>query len=279
MSWRVLGHRFSFILFMALSAGLLVIGHAQPDVIEQVRVKTVDLVSPVLDVMAQPLDAMEDLAARLQSYHAVLAENEKLRADNASLVRWQNKALSLAAENTELKSLLNYKNEPAAAYISARVIADTGGAYARSLIVTAGTVDGVRAGMAAMAGDGLIGRVIEVGDWSSRILMITDINSRIPVVVTPVGDQAILGGDNKPNPKLLYLPQDSNVREGMRVMTSGHGGVFPPHVPVGVVATSRQGQFEVVPFASLGRISQVKLIDFSLAGGVANKLARTLPAR
>src|SRR5580704_12656089 len=102
--------------------------------------------------------------------------------------------------------LLHFKTEPGIAYISARVIADTGGPFVRGLIVTAGKVDGVREGMAAMTGDGLIGRVIEAGDWSSRVLLITDLNSRIPVTVAGSGERAILAGDNSAMPKLVYLP-------------------------------------------------------------------------
>jgi rod shape-determining protein MreC len=179
----------------------------------------------------------------------------------------------LREENKELRGLLNYKTEPSASFISARVIAETGGAFVRSLIVTAGKEDGVREGMAVMTGDGLIGRVVEVGDWSARLLLITDMNSRIPVMVTGTGDHAILAGDNTPEPKLLYLPLESDVKTGARIVTSGHGGIFPPNIPVGVVTSGGHGALDVAPIAPLGRINQVRLIDFTLAGGALNPVA------
>ncbi len=132
-------------------------------------------------------------------------------------MQWQNTALGLENENKELRQLLRYAPEPKLAFISARVIADAGGPFVRSLIVTAGKTDGVREGMAAMTGEGLIGRVVEAGEWSSRILLITDLNSRIPVVITGSGDHAIPGGDNAPRLKLLYLPQDAILKPGVRV--------------------------------------------------------------
>lgn len=270
LSWKAVAQRFSFVLFVGLSLGLLFIGHSKPYVVQMVRARMVDVIAPALDVMSRPLELVGTIELRIHSYRELMRENARLKAENADLLRWQNAALTLKEENKELRSLLNYKNEPGFAFISARVIADTGGAFARSLVVTAGRDDGVREGMAAMTGEGLIGRVVEVGDWTSRLLLITDLNSRIPVMVTGTGDHAILAGDNMPEPKLLYLPQESEVKVGARVVTSGHGGIFPPNLPVGVVSSSNHTSVEVAPIAPLGQINQVRLVDFNLAGGTLN---------
>ena len=187
-------------------------------------------------------------------------------------------ASSLEKENRELRQLLHFKTEPNLAYISARVIADTGGAYVRGLIVTAGKTDGVRDGMAVMTGDGLIGRVVEVGDWSSRVLLISDLNSRIPVAVADTGDRAILAGDNSPQPKLLFMPRDAVATSGARVVTSGHGGVFPPNLPIGVLQETARGVYNVVPSADLGRVTYVRLVDFDLKGGAFNSIEAKMQA-
>ncbi|MDD3183329.1 MAG: rod shape-determining protein MreC [Alphaproteobacteria bacterium] len=276
LSWRVMAQRFSFVLFMVVSLGILILGHTNPTAIERIRVRAVDGLAPVFDVLSRPMAMVDSVTTRIQSYRGLLLENEKLRAENENLVRWQNAVLSLQSENKELRGLLNYKAEPQMSYISARVIADTGGAFVRAFIVTAGRVDGVREGMAAMTGEGLIGRVVEVGDWTSRIILITDMNSRIPVMLMGSGDHAILAGENAPQPDLLYLPQDADIKVGMRVMTSGHGGVFPPNIPVGIVASVEHGKALVSPLVSLSRINQVRLIDFNLAAGALNPIAAKL---
>lgn len=276
LSWRVVAQRFSFVLFMLVSLGILILGHSNPAAVEKFRVRAIDGMAPVLDVLSRPMEMVDNLTGRIQSYRSLLAENEKLRAENENLVRWQNAVLTLQSENKELRGLLNYKAEPSLSYITARVIADTGSSYVRSFIVTSGRVDGVREGMAAMTGDGLIGRVVEVGDWTSRIILITDMNSRIPVVLMGTGDHAILAGDNAPEPDLLYLPQDADIKVGTRVMTSGHGGVFPPNIPVGIVASVEHGKVHVAPVVSLGRVNQVRLIDFNLAAGAVNPIAAKL---
>ena len=247
--------------------------------VENVRARFVDGLAPVLDALARPVAIAGNVAHRVTSYLDLQTENERLRAENAKLMQWQNTALGLENENKELRQLLRYAPEPKLAFISARVIADAGGPFVRSLIVTAGKTDGVREGMAAMTGEGLIGRVVEAGEWSSRILLITDLNSRIPVVITGSGDHAILAGDNAPRLKLLYLPQDAILKPGVRVLTSGHGGVFPPNLPVGMVISTAKGAYEIAPLASLGRINQVRLVDFNLKGGSFNPMAAGIEAR
>ncbi len=279
LPWRVIAQRFSFVLFLVFSLGLLVLSRSQPVILEQVRARVMDGLTPTLSLFSRPMAMIDGFSGRVQSYRSLLAENAKLRAENANLIRWQNAALAVANENRELRGLLHYKAEPSLAYITARVIADTGGSFVRSLVVTAGRVDGVREGMAAMTGEGLVGRVVEVGNWSSRILLITDVNSRIPVTLVDTGDHAILAGDNTPQPKLLYLPQDADVKPGARIMTSGHGGIFPPNLPVGVVASVDHGEIQIAPMATFGRINQIRLVDFNLAGGAFNPISAKIQAQ
>ncbi len=273
LSWRMVSHRFSFVLFIMLACAMLVFGRVQPVMVEGARTHAIDTMAPLLDAIARPMTAAENAIGNVKSYFALRVENEKLRASNMQLQQWQNAVVTLQNQNRELQNLLHFKTEPGMAYISARVIADTGGPFVRGLIVTAGKLDGVREGMAAMTGDGLIGRVIEAGDWSSRILLITDLNSRIPVTVMGSGDRAILAGDNSAQPKLMYLPQDSVLTAGARVVTSGHGGIFPPDLPVGAVVETARGAYSLMPLADLGRINYVRLVDFNLKGGAFNPIA------
>ena len=274
VSWRVVWHRFSFAALMGLAAILLIWGHIQPAEINGARMRAVDALVPVLNIVTRPVAVADQIASGLHDYLALRADNLRLRQENTELREWRESALKLTKENSALQSLLNFKTEPGRTYISARVIADTGGAFTRGLVVTAGQLDGVREGMAAMTGDGLIGRVVEVGEWSSRVMLITDLNTRIPVMVQDTGDRAILAGDNSAYPRLMYLPQDATPRTGARVVTSGHGGIFPPNLPVGVVVEgSRRDVYTVIPAADSGHVDYVRLVDFSLKGGTFNPVA------
>lgn len=276
--WRGISQRFSSYFFIALALILLLLSRVHPAAVEGLRIHTIDTLAPVLDAVSRPMVAVENFGAAIHDTINLRSDNRRLREENAHLVEWQNAVVALEKENRELRELLRFKAEPKQAYISARVIADTGGAYTRGLIVTAGKVDGVREGMAAMTGEGLIGRIVEVGDWSSRVMLITDLNSRIPVTVTPTGDRAILAGDNTSQPKLLFMPRDSSVSEGARVLTSGHGGIFPPNLSVGVLKDSGRGTLKVSLVADIGRITYVRLIDFDLNGGAFNSIENKIQA-
>jgi rod shape-determining protein MreC len=278
LSWRGISQRFSFIVFMGAAVFLLFLSRTQLEAVSSLRAHSLDLLAPFLDIIARPALALEDAGSSLRAIVSLRADNLRLREENVHLIEWQNAVVLLEKENKELRSLLKFKTEPRFSYISARVIADTGGAYVRGLVITAGKSDGVREGMAAMTGEGLIGRVIEVGAWSSRVWLISDLNSRIPVTVAETGDRAILAGDNTMQPKLLFLARDASVSEGAHVITSGHGGIFPPNLPVGVLKEAAHGTYAVVPTADLGRVTYVRLIDFDLAGGAFNTIQAKLRA-
>lgn len=270
--------RYSFVIFMFMALVLLMVGKVNPPALERLRYHSMDTIAPVLDALARPIITVQNIALTIKDYFSLREENNRLRMMVQEGLQWQNTAQNLSIENKELQRLLNFKIDQPSSYISARVIADTGGPYIRSMIVTAGALDGVRNGMAVMADQGLIGRIIETGDWSSRILLITDLNSRIPVTLSPSGDRAILGGDNSSEPELLYLPQDSVASVGSRVVTSGHGGIFPPNIPVGIINHVEPGHITVAPLADLGRINYVRLVDFSLKGGLFNTMTVTPPS-
>ena len=278
LSWRGFSQRFSFVIFTALALFLLVLSQTQSTALTSLRIHTIDALAPVLDAVARPMVVVENFGSSLRDLVSLRDDNYKLRKENARMIEWQNAVVSLEKENRELRSLLKFKAEPSLSYVSARVIADTGGAYERGLIVTAGKEDGVREGMAAMTGEGLIGRVVEVGDWSSRVLLISDLNSRIPVTLAETGDRAILAGDNTSTPKMLFVARDASVPDGAHIVTSGHGGVFPPNLPIGVLNETSRGGYIVVPTADLGRVTYVRLVDFELKGGAFNSIESRIRA-
>jgi rod shape-determining protein MreC len=146
--------------------------------------------------------------------------------------------------------------------VTARVIGDSGGAFVRSVLVNAGTAQGISKGQAAVTGKGLAGQVVQVGYRSARVLLITDINSRVPVLVEGSRKRAILAGDNGILPRLTFMPVNASVVPGDRVVTSGHGGVFPPGLPVGRITVADDGVLRVAPFFELDRLEYIRLVDY-----------------
>ena len=254
--------KFYFVFFIFLSVCIIIFAKSQPTVVASVRASVIDAAAPVLASLSRPAFALQNLIASANEIVNLYSENQHLKEENEKLLTWKNNTISLVKENTELKALLNYQTESQIEFISARVIADAGAALSRNFIVAAGTENKVVSDMAAVTGEGLVGRVVEVGVWASRIWLITDANSRIPVMIAKSGDRAILAGDNSMEPKLLFLTKDSLVQEGDAVVTSGHGGIFPPNIPVGQIVESSDGSFAVIPYARLDKTNFVKLVDF-----------------
>lgn len=244
----------------------MLIGKADPTLYERTRTSIIDVAAPVLDFMSRPVTAGADLIDEIGQLAAVHAQNEVLREENERLRRWRAVAQGLESENAKLREILNFTPPAPATYISGRVIGDSGGAFLRSVLVNVGSNHGVRKGAAAVDGAGLIGRVAEVGSWSSRILLVTDLNSRIPVLVGDARERAILAGDNTDRPRLDYLPAELSITPGDLVVTSGHGGAFPAGLPVGVVEKTRDGELRVRPFLSPQRLEFVRVMDFGLTG-------------
>lgn len=257
--------RFTFLLLLGAAVGLMLLGKADTVLVERMRVTVTDAMAPVLDALSRPTAAVNDLVDHGRNAYGLALENRTLREENARLLQWQSYARRLEAENAALRGLASYAPEAAATDITARVIGGSGGAYVRSVLVAAGSRHGVRKGQAAVAGAGLAGRVSEVGDRSARVLLITDLNSRIPVVIESSRDQAILAGDNSERPRLDYLRGNARVSPGDRVVTSGLGGIFPPGIPVGTVVGT-DGGFRVQPPIDWDRLEFLRLMDFGLGG-------------
>jgi rod shape-determining protein MreC len=254
--------RFGFALLVAITMALMVLGRYDSVLIERARVAVMDGVTPFLDLISRPVDSVADLITSVEGLAELRADNVVLREENARLKTWQAAALHLEGENQALRELLELVLDPSLRYIAARVVGDPGGAFVRSVLINAGSDHGVRQGLAAITGSGLAGRVSQVGQHSARILLITDINSRVPVIVGKRRNRGVLGGDNTEIPELLYLDPDVTVAVGDRVVTSGHGGAFPPGIPVGVVAEVGELVMRVRPIVDLRRIEFTRLLDY-----------------
>ena len=259
-------HRFTFVLLFGASLALMVLGKSESPIVERARLTVTDAVTPIMNGLSRPLASIREAYDNAREFLDLREENAALREQQARLVQWQSVARQLEAENRALRDLLKFAPDRAASFVTARVVADNGGAFVRSVLVAAGLRDGLRKGDAAVTGEGLVGRVAEVGERSARVLLLTDINSRIPVVIERSRDQGILAGDNSDNPRLLYLSHGSQLVPGDRVVTSAAGGAFPPGLPVGVVKSTDTGGAVVELFVDWDHMEYLRLLDYRLTG-------------
>jgi len=263
---KTLIQRFAFLSLVGLTFVLMLIGKADSVLVERARIAITDAVVPILRAMSEPASAIAQMTANLRELAAIREQNAELRAANDQLLQWQSIAQRLEAENRSLRGLLSTVPEPTVASVSARVVADTGGAFAQSVLLMGGTSDGVDKGDVVITGEGLVGRVTQTGYKSSRVLLITDINSRIPVSVGESANRAILAGDNSLRPRLLYVGNQTPLVPGDKVVTSGDGDAFPPGLPIGRVVRTEDGVIEVEPYVARDQLQHVRVVDFGLDG-------------
>lgn len=260
--FRALVQRFAFLLLLATAVGLVLIGRIDRPLVERSRAFVADLAEPVLTAIAQPISAFNAAVGWVDDILYVHEENFRLRTENARLLQWQEAARRLEQDNAALRRLLAAGPDISQTFVTGRVIADGGGTYVRTALINIGARDGVKKGQAAIGEGGYAGRVAEVGQRAARILLVTDLNSRLPVMLQEGGHRAVLTGDNSALPKLEYLPGRAKPAIGDHVVTSGDGGQFPAGIPVGEIVPSGDGSVRVRPFVDLGRLDFLRIMQF-----------------
>lgn len=207
----------------------------QAPVIKSFRIAAHDTMAPLLSFVLSPVQGAQIFVRDVSNFRDIKSENAALKEEVAKLRSWYHRAMALNHENESLRQLLNMALPPEKKSISARVIIDNSNSYIKSLMIDAGRQNNVREDLAVLSGDGLVGRIIDVGEKTARILTVNDISSRIPVVVEGSGRQAILAGKNSRYPALEHVGPDMRIADGANVLTSGLGDMFPVGLPVGTV--------------------------------------------
>lgn len=259
------------LFFLALSISILLLNCFASSSVEKFKLVAIDKASVLVDVTSGPIAYVQDKIASAQLILSIRENNEQLIAENARLMEWYQTANRLDSENKALRELLNMKDENAMEFQSGQIVGDTKTQYSQTILVKLGTNNGIEKGQGVLTHEGLIGRVIESGETTSRVLLMSDINSRIPVTVEGTQDRAIMAGRNGGDPVLDHLPEDHGVKVGQKIVTSGHGGVFPYGVPVGETYLTDDNEIAVRPFANANRSSHVQVVNYGVPAGSARR--------
>ena len=172
---------------------------------------------------------------RFTKDHIDLSKNyNQLKKENDQLRNKISESDYLILENTQLRKLIDEQIESSSNLVSSRVMLDKQSPYLNSFVIKSGTNHKIKNGMAVLDGKNFIGRIVDVNFFSSRVLLISDLNSNIPVVIAPSGSHAILSGHGEKEPTLEYLPENHTVKDGDKIYTSGRGAIFSPGIPIGI---------------------------------------------
>ena len=259
--WR-LARRGLLIALILLCVVLFVLWRADSPRVERLRMALADWATPSVELTANPISAASHMVEDFENFSRVYEQNRLLRREIQRLRSWREVAQQLERENAQLRALNQLRLTPRISFVSGEVIADSGSPFAQSVLLNIGRSDGVADGAAAVDGEGLVGRVVGVGERASRLLLLTDFNSRVPVKVLPSGRRAILTGENDDAPQLSFIESTTGVAPGDRVVTSGDGGVFPSDLPVGLVAVLGDYGARVQISADYERLEFVRVLRY-----------------
>jgi len=228
--------------------------------VERFRAQITDRIVPNLDWAMAPVTGAVNLFRNFQSYQRLSDQNRELRSELRQMQAWKEAALQLEQENARLLDLNKVRLDPRLTYITGVVLADSGSPFRQSVLLNVGARDGLVDGWATMDGIGLVGRISGVAQNTARVILLTDASSRIPAVVQPSGQRAMVAGDNTAAPPLDFIENPDLVRPGDRVISSGDGGVFPAGLLIGQVAADPGGRLRVRLAADYERLEFLRVL-------------------
>ena len=259
LPWRPLLGKLAVGLLLTVSFALIILSKTDSQIVRNLRAGLNSVMVPVIDTALRPMDAVHDFSEWVGSFAHMRAENIALKTENAELLRWQLVARQMEAENKSLRTLMQFANDKALTYTTARIVTDSAGPFVRTALINVGGNDNVLQNEAVVSERGLVGRIVDTGPNSSRVLLITDINSRVPVMTELAREKSVLSGNNTDLPQLNYLPDDTKVQVGERVVTAGDGKLLPAGLPVGVIKSIESGIVKVQPLVDWSRLEIVSI--------------------
>ncbi len=224
--------------------------------------------SPVIQVMQFPAEVVYAVYDKVRDITLVYSENKRLKAENLDLLMLKNQVRTLKAENKLLGQMLNYTPPPEASFVTAKIVAEEGDGFSHSLIAYTDNAEQVRKGQVVLGAESVVGRVESVSGSYVRVLLFTDINSKVPVILERNRIRGILSGDNTTVPKLMFTAAGADIKEGDMVVTSGVAGVFPTGLPIGVVSKITKGAIVVETISDIERLEYIKIVDYGVYDGM-----------
>ena len=250
--------RFSLFVLVILSVVLIFAETIETRPLNKVRSFVKDVVYRSATIISFPLKSFNNFAGFLENHLNLYSNYNELIKENNELKNNISKTDFLELENSQLRKLIDEQIESASNLVSARVMIDKQSPYLNSFVINIGSNKGIKNGMAVLDGKNFIGRIVDVNFFSSRVLLVSDLNSKIPVLSEPSGSHAILSGHGTNEPTLEYLSKNNDIQDGDKIYTSGKEGIFTPGLVVGK-AKIEKNKIKVLLFADLDQITFVNI--------------------
>ena len=254
--------RFSLLSLILFSIIFLILGSLNFKAINYVKITIKEIVYRSSFIVSGPENFIKDSYFTIQNHKNLYKENEKNKSELAKL---KSKDLSnkfIILENQRLKNIIDeYVSESDA--VVAKVLSDKGSPFLKSIIINKGSKQGLYLGMIAMDGEYLVGKVVEVNYLSSRVLLLSDLNSKIPVTLEPGGLLSILSGTGEDHGVIQYTKKYKEIQSQSIIYTSGTSGLFKAGIPIGRINSNfLSGGKKVEFFSDFSQLRFVKIFSF-----------------
>jgi rod shape-determining protein MreC len=250
--------RFSLFALIVLSCFLIFLEKIEAKPLNYIRSFFKDTIYRGALIVSIPSKTFTSFAFNVKDHINLYSNYNKVKKENEKLKNNISKENFLELENTQLRKLIEEQVSSESNLVSARVMLDKQSPYLNSFIINIGSNKGVKNSMAVLDGKNFIGRIVDVNFFSSRVLLISDLNSKIAVLTEPSSFHAILSGKGASEPTLEYLPKKHNIQNGDKVYTSGKEGIFSPGNPIGQVKIENNF-IKVLLFSDLNQITFVNV--------------------
>ena len=264
-----IGQRSLYFGLIIITFLIMFIGKADLAIIKKINIIISDLSSPIISSFSNQTKIIGNSFNYLSNTASLKEENQNLYLENMKLKKYEILSNMYESENLLLKNQLNLVPQNIPNFITARAISAPGNIFAHSLLINSGRSSGIEKGNAVLFNGMFIGQIVSVGNNSSRVLLISDVNSMIPVVVSNNRIPSILTGENLILPSLKFLPNNVKLNHGSIVQTSGHGGLLPAGLPIGTVVKHSSEKNYVKPLIDLNLIDYLQVLLWR-ADGVNN---------
>ena len=259
--------RFSLFILVVLSITFIFAETIETKPLNYLRSFIKDTIYRGALVVSVPSKNFNNFSNYIKQHLNLYRDYSQLKKKHDKLKNNISKSDFLELENAQLRKLIEEQVASSTNLMSARVMLDKQSPYLNSFIINIGNNKDIKNGMAALDGKNFIGRIVDVNFFSSRVLLVSDLNSKIPVIVEPSTNHAILSGRGTNEPTLEYLPEKHNIQNGDKVYTSGKEGIFSPGIPIGEVKIE-ENVIKVLLFSDL---NQITFININLGGLNSNK--------
>jgi len=247
--------------------GLVVLSKADNAHLNQTEDVISKIFNPIIRVIQLPADCVYFISEKIRDVIKVYADNKLLKKEVYDLQYMESKLQALKIENKLLAQMLDYIPLPEAQFITAKVIANEGDGFSHFLIAYVPDIKPVHKGQIVLYKEGVIGRIDAVHGVYVRVMLINDINSKIPVVLERSRDKGILSGNNTSVLNLILTSPLADIKKGDRVLTSGVGGIFPSDLPIGNVSNVSESSILIEPINPMEKIEYIRIVVGGLEEG------------